>query len=34
MFSVEQELKPEDKLARLDFCMSLKKQIAQNDGLI
>ena len=33
VYSVHQELKPEDKLARLNFCLSLQEKIAQNDDI-
>ena len=33
MFSVHQELKPDDKLARLNFCLSLQEKMAQNDDI-
>ena len=33
MLSVHQELKPDDKLARLNFCLSLQEKMAQNDDI-
>ena len=33
MFSIHQELKSEDKLSRLNFCLLLQEKKAQNDGI-